>query len=187
MQPVLTDTFPLVPLLSGHVRLGVSWYWRFRRGIGITLQPGLSWYRQVMRATNASTVPYVERVPEGYRWLKYRLGAVSLQGGVRWQQERPGELFPRYWIEAGGWIQRRLGSSLKYVAVREGRTEKVRWEGLSLFSPWQGGVYVGVGRQWIGASVYYHLLSLVPKEIYEPTGRLYPRPPSWEVGFLLAL
>lgn len=184
----LTDTFPLVPLLSGHIRLGVSWHFRLRRGWQVALQPGYVWGRQLLRATTASVAPYAELMPQGYRVLKYRFGAVYLQTALRWERLYAGELFPRFWVEGGGWLQRQVGSSLKYVAVREGRTERVRWEGVSLFHPWQGGAYLAFGRQWIGATVYYHLLPVFRRGMYEGTvSHPYPSYPRWEVGFLVAL
>lgn len=186
--PTLTDTYPLSPFLSGHWRVGLAWHIRVYQSLGMSVQGGYAWYRHVLRATSASKAPYVESLPEGYRWLKYRQGAFFLQSGLHWRREKPGELFPRYWIELGGWLQRRVGRSLKYVAVREGRTEKVRWEGVSPFTPWQGGAYLQIGRQWFGVSAYYHLLSIFPRHLSptEPV-RSYPAFSSWEVGILISL
>ncbi|MCS7189617.1 MAG: hypothetical protein RMJ66_07110 [Bacteroidia bacterium] len=188
VQITISDTFPIVPLLSGHMRLGVAWQWRFWRVWGLCLQPSFSWYRQVLRATTASVAPYAEQMPQGYRWLKYRFGAVALHLGVRWQRHLVGELFPRYKVEVGGWLQRHIGSSLKYVAVRETHIERVRWENVSLFHPWQGGAYLIIGRQWLGATIYYNFLSLFPSGLHGgPHGRPYPRLSPWEVGFMISL
>jgi len=187
VQTVLTDTFPLVSLLSGPVRVGLAWHFRQGKGWAFTLQAGGVWGRYVLRATRASVVPYAEKMPENYRWLKYRWGGLYLQGALRWERLQKGDLFPRFWIEAGGWLQRQIGSSLKYVAQREGYTERVRWEGIQVFLPWQGGVYAMVGRQWIGASVYYHLAPVFRRGIYAGSGHPYPTAPPWEVGFVLAL
>lgn len=187
VQTVLTDTFPLVSLLSGPVRVGLAWHLRQGKGWAFTLQAGGVWCRYVLRATSASVAPYAEKMPDGYRWLKYRWGGLYLQGALRWERLQKGDLFPRFWAEGGGWLQRHVGSSLKYVANREGYTERVRWDGVRVFSPWQAGVYATVGRQWIGASVYYHLLPVFPRGIYPGSGHPYPRAPRWEVGFVFAL
>lgn len=185
--PALTDTYPVAPFLSGHWRAGLAWHARLYRSLGITIQGGYAWYRHVLRATSASEAPYAETLPEGYRWLKYRQGSLFLQGGLHWRRERQGELFPRYWIELGGWIQRQVGSSLKYVAVREGRTEKVRWEGIPVFAPWHGGAYLQIGRQWIGVNGYYHLLPIFPRRPPPSEPRAYPAFSRWEVGILVSL
>ncbi|MCX8112553.1 MAG: hypothetical protein N3E49_05075 [Bacteroidia bacterium] len=188
LVPTLTDTYPIVPLLSGHWRIGIAWHLRFYRLLGLTVQSGYAWYKHVLRATTASTAPYVDLLPDGYRWLRYRQGAIFLQGGLHWRQERQGEFFPRYWIEIGGWLQRQVGTSLKYVAVRGERTERVRWEGLRLFSPWQGGLYFMIGRQLLGLSAYYHLFPLFPKEqVGTIAPRRFPGFSRWEVGFLVSL
>lgn len=179
-----TDTYPVVPFLSGHVRLGLSWYWRIYRSIRLVAQPGFAWYRQAFEATSASDIPYADQMPQGYRSLKYRMGALYLQAAIRWQKERKSSPFPKYWVEVGGWLQRRLGQSLKYIAVREGRVEKVRWEGVSLFSPWQGGAYLVLGWQWLGANLYYHMLPLHPSPQGGPP---FPKPPRIELGFTLSL
>lgn len=182
VQPTSTDTFPLSPFLSGHVRIGVAWHWYLRGKWAIAVQPGFAWYRQVFRATSASKVPQAEVMPEGYRWLKYRLGAVSLQAGLRFSDRRAGQLFPRYWVEVGGWLQRRIGSSLKYVAYRGQTLERTRWEGNTPLSVWQGGPYLALGRQWLGLTLYYHGLPL-----YAPGTSIAPAAPRWEAGFLVAL
>lgn len=187
VQTVLTDTFPLVSLLSGPVRAGLAWYFRQRKGWAFTVQTGVVVGRYVLRATSASTAPYAEKMPEGYRWLKYRWGGLYVQGALRWAHHQQGDLLPRFWIEGGGWLQRLIGSSLKYVANREGYTERVRWDRVEVFSPWQGGVYAMIGRQWVGASVYLHLLPVFRRGIYAGSGHFYPRAPRWEVGFVLAL
>ncbi|MEN2993487.1 MAG: hypothetical protein ABDH91_08045 [Bacteroidia bacterium] len=182
---VVSDTHPISAILSGHFRLGLRWHWRLWRGWHFTVQPGFTWSRQVFRATSASRVPYADLMPEGYRWLRYRMGAVSLQAGIHWRRKVPTDLLPRFWIEVGGWLQRVIGSSLKYVAERNGITEKNRWEGLTLFTPWQAGVYASAGRRWFGITAYYYLLPLFPTE---PVGdRYFPRTPAWEVGFCLSL
>lgn len=182
VQLVSTDTFPLSPFLSGHVRVGIAWHWYLRGKWAVSVQPGFSWYRQVFRATSASKVPQAELMPEGYRWLKYRLGAVSLQAALRFSDRRSGQLFPRYWVEVGGWLQRRVGSSLKYVAARGEILERTRWEWSTPLSPWQGGPYLALGRQWLGLSLYYHGLPL-----YRAGTAVAPAAPRWEVGFLVAI
>lgn len=188
LQTRVSDTFPVVPLLSGHVRVGIAGQWRVWRDLGVGVQAGWAWYRQVLRATSASVAPYADSLPSGYRWLKYRFGAVYGQGGFRWEKRRKDDIFPQYWIEIGGWAQRHIASSLKYVANRNGRVERVRWDGVSVFSPWQGGLYASFGRQWIGLCVYYHLLSLYRRGTYgEAPPRPYPPTPHWEIGFLVAL
>lgn len=186
--PTLSDTYPIVPLLSGHFRMGIAWHVNLYRALGVSVQGGYAFYRHVLRATTASSAPYADLMPEGYRWLKYRQGAVFLQTGIHWRRELQGEFFPRYWAELGGWIQREVGKSLKYVAVREGRSEKVRWDDVSPFLPWQGGLYLQVGRQLLGLSVYYHFLPIFPKGLTNTTPpRPYPQFRRWEVGFLLSL
>lgn len=63
---VLTDTFPLSPLLSGSARVGLSWRW----GVGgerdkkwlLVLSPLLLLEKVTFRATGASVVPGVELV-----------------------------------------------------------------------------------------------------------------------------
>lgn len=188
VEPVLTDTYPISPFLSGHWRLGIAWHARLYRVLGITVQGGYAWYRHVLRATTASTAPYANLMPEGYRWLKLRQGSVFLQGGFHWRKEVQREVFPRFWLEVGGWVQRRIGSSLKYTAVREGRTERVRWDLPQIFAPWQGGVYLQVGRKWIGASALYHLLPIFPSgKLPSDPNRAYPSFSRWEVGFLVSL
>ena len=182
LQSTSTDTFPLSPFLSGHMRVGIAWHWYLRGKWAISVQPGFAWYRQVFRATSASKVPQAELMPEGYRWLKYRLGAVSLQTGLRFSDRRAGQLFPRYWVEVGGWVQRRMGSSLKYVALRGETLERTRWEGSTPLSLWQGGPYFALGRQWLGLHACYHGLPL-----YVPGTAVASAAPRWEVGFLVAL
>lgn len=188
IEPTLTDTYPLSPFLSGHWRIGVAWHARLYKALGLTVQGGYSWYRHVLRATTASVAPYANLMPDGYRWLKLRQGGIYLQSGLHWRKERQGDLFPRFWIEAGGWAQRQVGSSLKYVALREGRTEKVRWDIPRIFAPWQAGAYLQVGRQWLGASVFYHLLPIFPtgRHPSDPS-RGYPAFSRWEVGFLISI
>lgn len=187
--PVLSDTYPIAPFLSGHWRVGLSWHWHLYQSFGVSLQGGFAWYKHVLRATSASTAPYADDLPEGYRWLKYRLGTFFLQGGPHWRRKREEDIFPRYWIEVGGWLQRRIGNSLKYIVMREGQTKRVRWEGIPLFTPWQGGMYLTIGRQWLGLSAYYHLLPLFPKGPIssEPTLRFFPSFSRWEVGFLISI
>ncbi|GIV23938.1 MAG: hypothetical protein N3A68_05330 [Bacteroidia bacterium] len=188
LQTAISDTFPVVPLLSGHVRMGAAWQWHVWRSVGVGVQAGWAWGREVLRATSASTAPYADSMPAGYRWLRYRFGAVYVQGSFRWERRRSDDIFPQYWIEIGGWAQRHIASSLKYVAHRHGRVERVRWDGVSVFSPWQGGLYASFGRQWIGLCAYYHLLPLYRRGTYgEAPPRSYPSAPRWEIGFLLAL
>ncbi|MEN3041076.1 MAG: hypothetical protein ABDH66_06025 [Bacteroidia bacterium] len=184
--PTLSDTYPISPFLSGHWRFGVAWHTRLYKKVGLSLQTGYASYRHVLRATSASNAPYAEKMPEGYRWLKYRQGNIFLQGGLHWRTFLQGEFFPRYWIEIGGWVQRQIGSSIKYIAVREGRTEKVRWEGYNVFFPWQAGLYLQIGRQWLGVNAFYHLLPIFAQRGVESNSK-QPSFSRWEVGFLVSL
>lgn len=186
--PTLTDTYPVTPFLSGHWRVGVVWHWRLYHNFHLAFQPGISWYKHTLRATSASTAPYAEDLPDGYRWLKYRAGYAFFRAGLYWRKQYEKDIFPRYWVEVGGWFQRRIGGSIKYIAERDGFIERVRWERLQSFAPWQGGGYVMLGRQWLGISAYYHLLPIFPTQ---RAGRQHLRPfpafSRWEVGFLFAI
>jgi hypothetical protein len=190
---VLTDTFPLSPLLSGSARVGLSWRW----GVGgerakkwlLVLSPLLLLEKVTFRATGASVVPGVELVQqEKYFWFKYRSGALMLAGGIRFQRWEPQALFPRWWVEMGCWGAYRFGRSMKYVAEREGRMERVRIEGNPHLAPAQGGGYIRIGRQWAFVEAYYHLLSYFRAGTYgEAPARSYPAMPKWEVGIGVAL
>ncbi|MCS6896045.1 MAG: hypothetical protein NZZ60_07885 [Bacteroidia bacterium] len=184
--PTLSDTYPISPFLSGHWRLGVAWHARLYKSTGLTFQVGYASYRHVLRATSASIAPYADQMPEGYRWLKYRQGNMYAQMGLHWRTLRQGEFFPRYWVELGTWGQRQIGSSIKYIAVREGRTEKVRWEGYEVFAPWQAGLYLQIGRQWLAINALYHLLPIFLRRNDGADTRT-PVFSRWEVGFLVAL
>jgi len=63
----LTDTFPVVPLLSGSSRVGISWRWGMGRKAGgrwlLTFSPLFLFEKITFRATGASVVPGVELVP----------------------------------------------------------------------------------------------------------------------------
>jgi len=189
----LTDTFPVVPLLSGSTRVGISWRWGMGRKAGgrwlLTFSPLFLFEKITFRATSASVVPGVELVPEGqYFWLKYRSGAVMLMGGIRFQKWEERALFPKWWMEAGLWGSYRVGRSIKYVAEREGRVEKVRIEGNPHLAPMRGGLYARVGRQWAFVEAYYHLLPYFRSGTYgEAPPRAYPATPKWEVGLGVAL
>jgi hypothetical protein len=190
---VLTDTFPLSPLLSGSARVGFSW----RRGLEwkrdskwqLVLSPLLLLEKATFRATGASVVPGVELVQqEKYFWFKYRSGALMLAGGIRFQRWKHPAASPRWWVEMGCWGAYRFGRSMKYVAEREGRVERVRIEGNPHLAPAQGGGYIRIGRQWAFVEAYYHLLPYFRPGTYgDAPARRYPAMPKWEVGIGVAI
>jgi len=111
-----------------------------------------------------------------------------LMGGIRFQKWEERALFPKWWMEAGLWGSYRVGRSIKYVAEREGRVEKVRIEGNPHLAPMRGGLYARVGRQWAFVEAYYHLLPYFRSGTYgEAPPRAYPATPKWEVGLGVAL
>ncbi len=191
--PVQTDTFPLSPLLSGSARVGLAWRWSVdgkpARQWTLTLSTLFLFEKATFRATSASVVPGIELIPqEQYWWFKYRNGAVMLASGLRYQKWDAQALFPKWWVEAGFWGAYRIGRSMKYVAERDGRIQKVRIEGNPHLAPAQGGGYARIGRQWLFVEVYYHMLPYFRSGTYgERPVRSYPAMPRWEIGIGVAL
>ncbi len=189
---VLTDTFPLEPFLSGGVRVGGIWRWRFfeHKDQAMHGTTGFLWYfdKVTLRAASASVAPEVERAGETYRWLKYRAGGPMLSLGIRWHKKTADDLFPRAWIDVGVWAAYWVGRSTKIIAIQEGRLAKIRLEGNPHLLPQQGGAYVRLGYQWLYLEAYYRLTRYFQRGTYGTApSRSYPYRSRWEVGIGIAI
>lgn len=102
VQPTSTDTFPLSPFLSGHVRVGIAWHWYLRGKWAISVQPGFAWYRQAFRATSASKAPPSRAHAGGLplAQISFRCGLVADRSAF--QRPKGRSAFPQILGRGGG-------------------------------------------------------------------------------------